>query len=132
VSPTSGSTSLGKFSSALDFINFGASQYINWAYFDDYSKIEEHKSIAVKVNEDLLEAINVGGIVPEEYLNDKDLTNIMNVILQGVSNSDNPDIYKIGMNIFNTISSPFKIIERSNTPSSDATRFNRLYRVPKN
>jgi len=34
-------------------------------------------------------------MIPPEYQNQQDITDVMNVILQGENNSSNPDIYKL-------------------------------------
>jgi hypothetical protein len=39
-----------------------------------------------------------------KYLNDRDISDITNVVLQGVSNSSDPAIFNIGWNIYNEIS----------------------------
>lgn len=44
-------------------------------------------------------------MIPPEYRNQKSLGDIANVILQGVNNTKDDNVYKIGMSIFNEISS---------------------------
>jgi hypothetical protein len=48
----------------------------------------------------LLEGVNKK-MVPQKYQNTKDLSSILNVVLSGVNNTDNEDILKIGMDIYN-------------------------------
>ncbi|MDR1679873.1 MAG: hypothetical protein LBR81_08895 [Prevotellaceae bacterium] len=90
---------------ALDAINT-VLQYAPgfFAKYEEY-KIEKHHQILDKAIND----VNVGisqGLVPKKYLNDKDLSSILNVVLQGESKSTNKELYNVGMNIYNTISKP--------------------------
>lgn len=130
VPATKGAKALGKGGAVLDFIVFAGEQYMSWAWNDDSDKINEHSDIARRIEIDIEEAINQG-MIPEQYQNQADIANIMNVILQGVNNTDNPEIYDIGMTIYNSISQPFEIKNSSNAPGADATRVNQTYKVPK-
>jgi hypothetical protein len=74
------------------------------AWYDE-NKIEDHTGIALKVVQDFNIALTKG-MIPEKYQTQDGIVNIMNVILLGVNNTNDPEIYKIGMNIYNTISNP--------------------------
>ncbi len=130
VPATKGAKALGKGGAVLDFIVFAGEQYMSWALNDDREKIGEHKGVAEKVTDDMNAAFEKG-MIPEQYQNQADITNIMNVILQGVNNSDDQGIYDVGMKIYNSISQPFEIKHSSNAPGADATRVNQTYKVPK-
>src|SRR5690606_34856809 len=98
---------------------------------DDWEKIKEHSDIAEKVTLDVNKALNIPGMIPEQYQNHADIINIMNVILQGINDTGNPEIYDIGMGIYNSISQPYEIKHSSNAPGADATRVNLTYKIPK-
>jgi hypothetical protein len=74
---------------------------------DDLNTIKnQNERIASMVIEDINYALLQGErIIPKKYQNQGDLAKISNVILQGESNSDNKELYDIGMKIYNTISS---------------------------
>ncbi len=100
---------------SVDAINFGMEQYMSWAKDYDLEKIEEHSLIATQVSSDMTKALNEG-LIPSEYQNKESIVNIMNVVLQGVNNTNDKEIYKIGMNIYNTVSS-----HQSSTPAAEET-----------
>lgn len=54
--------------------------------------------------EDLTNAINTEGIIPEQYMNVDDLSSIFNVILYGGDGNESEEILNIGNKIINTIS----------------------------
>jgi RHS repeat-associated protein len=90
----------------VNAINFGLEQYAVWSAWYDQGKVNEHKSLLFnQVTNDVNKALKQG-LIPEKYQNATDMGNIMNVVLQGVNNTDNKDIYNIGMKIYNTISNP--------------------------
>jgi RHS repeat-associated protein len=95
----------------------------------DFDKFQEDAFIAMNnVVADMNVALTITegnpGFIPEEYRNQNSLVDIMNVVLQGSNNTQDPNIYKIGMEIYNTISNPrqsddnFKKIQKC---SPDAT-----------
>lgn len=47
-------------------------------------------------------------VIPEEYMNTKDLTNILNVILVGENLTNDDDIYQVGMFIVKHISKTYR------------------------
>lgn len=59
---------------------------------------EQFKHVLPRAVSNLTLAIESNWI-DSKYLNEKDLGNILNVILQGKSNSSNPDILNIGIKI---------------------------------
>ena len=61
-----------------------------------------------QVAKDLNDALEVEGLIPEEYRNILDLGSISNVILSGVNPTDNQEIYDIGIKIVKEISENFR------------------------
>jgi RHS repeat-associated protein len=101
-----GSRSAARAVGIVNLVNFGLEQIGVWSAFYDIIKSKEHEDILRnKVMRDINEALK-GGMIPERYQNQNDIGAIMNVILQGENKTDNPEIYKIGMKIYNTISNP--------------------------
>ena len=93
---------------ALNAVNFGFEQYMIFGAVYDNSKIKSHEKIAAKAYNNVMTALNDkdGKYIPVEYQNTESLVNIMNVVLQGVNNTDDKKIYEIGMKIYNEISKP--------------------------
>ena len=105
---SSASPSTGKWARgilAIDILNVLVEQYISITAFYENRIIEKQKKYIDYVLRDINEAIeHKPEIIPNEYRNIQSITNIMNVILQGENNTDDPMIDKIGMKIFNSIS----------------------------
>jgi RHS repeat-associated protein len=94
-----------KCAAAIEFVNMAGKLYVGIAAWYDESKIEEHKKVAKLVTQDMSDALEMG-IIPPEYRNAEDLINIMNVVLQGVNNTNDKRIYEIGMEIYTRCSNP--------------------------
>ncbi|GIV45020.1 MAG: hypothetical protein KatS3mg035_2143 [Bacteroidia bacterium] len=92
---------------ALNIIN-SAFEYgiLGAAMYESY-RINEDLKVLNKALQDVLIGIDKG-LIPEQYQNIKDLSHIINVVLQGENNSDNKELYEIGMKIYNTISTTNK------------------------
>ncbi len=105
---SSASPSIGKWARgilAIDILNVLVEQYISIAAFYENRIIEKQKKYIDYVLRDINEALeHKPEIIPNEYRNIQSITNIMNVILQGENNTDDPMIDKIGMKIFNSVS----------------------------
>lgn len=84
----------------LDVVNFSVDTYLTWAFIYDKGKIEDHTDIAYKVAQDMTKALN-SGMVPAKYQNNRDISKVMNVILQGVTNPKDKEINNLGIEIFN-------------------------------
>jgi RHS repeat-associated protein len=115
---------------AINAINFAVEQYMTWAWVYDKGKVESHTLIANQVAADMTKALEMG-LIPEEYQNKSSMVNIMNVVLQGAKNTDDESIYKIGMQIYNTISQPYTIITPESPEGADNTRIVKPIVVPK-
>jgi hypothetical protein len=48
-----------------------------------------------------MELNSKNSLIPEEYRNESDLSNIINTVLQGENSSDNKNLYDIGIKIYN-------------------------------
>lgn len=90
----------GKASIYIDAIVLGLDKSVEWVGKDDREKIILHTEIANKVAIDVSRALN-NGTIPEKYQNKESIINIMNVVLQGKNNTNDPEIYNIGMKIYN-------------------------------
>lgn len=81
------------------------------------------EDVLPKAFNDVQTAIQRGGIVPNEYLNQRSLVDILNVVLTGVNNTDDHNIYNIGMRIVDEISGnrqvPFSTPAENNTIEGD-------------
>jgi RHS repeat-associated protein len=104
----SGASGMSKVASigtlALNVVNWGLANAPGIAALYEKSLINEQlKEALPQAMADVQSALDAG-IIPEKYQNTKDLTNILNVVLQGENTTDNPDIYDIGINIVKKIS----------------------------
>jgi len=113
----------------LNLANFAVEQYGIWSHKIDRDKLNTHKLIAAKVAQNMQVAIQKG-MIPEPYLNEKCIAGISNVVLQGENLTNDPKIYEIGMDIYNTISlapptyyDTVEISPNKTTPESDNTRY---------
>ena len=68
-------------------------------YKSDATDISDQKELLILASHDLSQAIEEG-LIDKDFLNLQDLTNILNVIFQGESNSDKEGIQDIGISIF--------------------------------
>ena len=95
----------GKVALAINVVNFALERIGNWMINSDINDVKEQaKKYGLLVTEDINIAIGKG-LIPERYQNQQSLIDIGNVILQGVNNTNDKEIYNIGMKIFNEISS---------------------------
>jgi hypothetical protein len=99
VNSPAGKGGIAKGAAIVDFIGLAIDQYVTWAGIYDQNKIDDHRQIAQMVAGNITRALNEG-MIPSKYQNQRDIGNIMNVILQGVNNSDNKELYDIGMDIY--------------------------------
>jgi len=111
---------------ALNIINWGLENAPWMAAAYEESLINEQVSeVLPRAVDDVMKAMNMG-MIPEQYQNTQDLTNILNVVLQGENTTDNQDIYDIGINIVKTISGnyqePYSAPEDDGTARQDNTR----------
>ncbi len=114
---------------AVELINTTLQGYKMGAFLYDDAKIKSHTEIAQLATQNVQDAISLG-LVPSQYLNPIDISNITNVVLQGENNTDNPEIYEIGMKIYNTISVGFTPEQSSSSQGQDATTVRQNYFVP--
>jgi len=112
--PGKGAKALNTASAVIEFVNFAFDQYMAYAWIYDKSKVESHTQVAVQVGIDLKNALN-DGLIPSKYQNLTDITNIMNVVLSGVNNTSDKEIYNVGILIYNTYN-PSVEIEKELTP----------------
>ena len=110
---------------AINFLNFAAENYVTFSWLRGNSLVKDHVSILEKAAQDVVKGLNTPeSLIPEKYHNIESLSAITNVVLSGVNTTNDPEIYNIGMKIYNNISSPkFKVIPQSDkSPDSDNTR----------
>ena len=108
--------SMAKAMTVIQALEEAANYVANALILDDQNKIKEHQMLANKSIQDVQVALqdvkynnpqdpnNI--LIPDKYRNESDLASIMNVVLTGQNNTDNKEIYDIGMKIFHTISKP--------------------------
>jgi RHS repeat-associated protein len=120
ISVAPGKGLFGNFVVAVDAINFGFEEYMGWAAEYDLSKIDDHRSIANQVSNDMIKALDQN-LIPKNYQTKEGIINIMNVVLQGVNNTNDPNIYKIGMDVYNNISNPQSSAPTQETCPADAS-----------
>lgn len=92
---------MSKVSAVLDLIDFGATQLTQYHYNDDMQKIKAHTKLAQAALENLNSALR-DGLVPAKFKNEKDLSDLANVILQGQSNQGNKELEALGLKIYDT------------------------------
>jgi len=100
VNAPAGKGGVAKGAAILDAIKLGLDTYLSMTYIHDQDLIKEHREIANKVAVNVTDALN-SGMIPIKYQNTRDIGNIMNVVLQGTNNSNNKEIFDIGMSIYN-------------------------------
>ena len=90
---------------AINAINFGLEFAGGMLVAHDIKLIKEQASGDALINAigDLNEAIS-GGYIPDAYMNTESITDILNVVLQGESTTNNQDIMNIGIQILQNIS----------------------------
>ncbi len=90
---------------AVDVLNTIAVQYIGLAALYENRILEKQWKYVNLVIKDMNEALNhQSEYIPDSYMNLQSITNIMNVILQGENNTNDPMIEQIGKKIFESIS----------------------------
>jgi len=93
---------------AVDALNWGLNQVTIWQQYDDRQQVEQHKSIILnQVMKDIAVAIKMAK-VPPEYLNDRSLGDIANIVLTGVNLTQDNKLYDIAIDIVKTISKNYK------------------------
>jgi hypothetical protein len=101
--PSRGITAAGK---AVGWANVAvvAAQLANsWLVMSEQDIIQSQADkYLMKAYDNLNKGIQ---LVPGKFRNTKDLSSILNVILSGENKSDNPEIYKIGMKIYDRFNS---------------------------
>ncbi|WP_177191913.1 RHS repeat domain-containing protein [Parafilimonas terrae] len=98
-----GSRGLALASIAIDAIIVGSNISANYLVNDDINLAKKHIEILKQATYDVQTALNEG-LVPQKYLTDEFISDIINVVLSGVSNLNNKDISNIGRQIYNTVS----------------------------
>ena len=88
----------------INAINFGLEITVANNFSEDQGKLTECKSAFQSAYRDLKSALQEPGMIPIHYQNTNDLSEILNVILQGETISGNQDLYQIGINIVDKIS----------------------------
>ena len=86
----------------IDIASIAGSSY-------DQTLVQKQSLLIQKVENNIQDALN-SNMIPPKYQNEDNLSSIMNVVLQGESNSNDPEIYKIGMDIYNKYNPPLQII----------------------
>ena len=71
---------------------------------NDWILVDQHIDVAQKAMEDVILALNFTDIIPPKYQNVKDLSHIINFVLQGENHTDDKNIAIIGMRIWNETS----------------------------
>ena len=82
----------------VEFLNFAFETYIGISAYYDEQLLHVHKQLALKAANDVQNNLS---LIPSKYRNYESLSNIMNVVFQGVNNTSDPNIYRIGAEIFN-------------------------------
>jgi len=102
ISPKAGKVAVG-LTAVVNAITWFGEAYASTSLANDKKLINEHTDIFVNyVMLDIELAVSMGGIIPDEYLDNID--SIANVVLSGVNLTDDNKIYEIGMDIVNKIS----------------------------
>ncbi len=115
----------------LNSINWSVSTWIASEMNEDQRLVDEHVGVlAEKVWPAIQKAIDANDVIPNKYMNIKDLGNIAQVILTGENPTDDNEIYQIGMRIFNEYGEDkpkkFETFNIPNTSSDvDATDVNK-------
>jgi hypothetical protein len=94
-----GAAAFGKTVLVIDVLSFAANGVASICWNADKSQIDEDMIYAEKVIDNINQAL-LEQMIPQQYINMKDITHIANVILFGVNNSEDPGIYKIAMEIY--------------------------------
>jgi RHS repeat-associated protein len=94
----------------VNAINWATNIYASSAKLEDVLGVKaDIKAIAPAIA-DINTALSLGEkYIPYEYQNPEALTNILNVVLQGVNNSNDENIYSIGIKIVQEISKNYKL-----------------------
>ncbi len=98
---------------ALAAVNYIGSKIPGWASWYEEIKIESHVEKAKLAIENVNRGI-AEGLVPKKYQNPKDLTSILNVVLQGEIPYNNLQLLAIGQEIYQKYS-------KENSPGGDTT-----------
>ena len=93
---------------AVDALNWGLNQVTIWQQYDDRKQVEQHKSIILnQVMKDIAVAIKME-MIPDEYLNDRSLGDIANIVLTGVNLSKDDKLYDIAIDIVKQVSKNYR------------------------
>ena len=115
-SPMAPAASVGAL--AINAINFAGAQYAWIAPALDEADLNEQLGGAfASAIDDVNEAIS-RGYINMEYLDIDNISYIMNVVISGENQTKDPEIYNIGMKIYNEISKPKQKVEDSSTEIS--------------
>lgn len=85
---------------AINVLNIGASQYISYINIQDNDKYQKHLNTLRQANNALTQNID---LIPLEYRNFDNMSNILNFMLQGVNNSGDANIEKIAIDILKEV-----------------------------
>jgi RHS repeat-associated protein len=100
------------FALAINILNYSVESYLYHASVYDNALVDDHVLLLKNAFKDVQIAIE-NGKIPDKYLNIKDISTITNIVFNGENNSDNQELYDIGMNIFNSISKPLELLKSS-------------------
>jgi RHS repeat-associated protein len=109
----------------LDQVGKGLNLIAGWLVKDDANKVSEHGTLYVSALKDVNTAIK-NGWIDNKHMNIKDLSAIVNVVLQGDNTSKDKYNYNVGMKIVKEISNNYKGTDASTStgapmpPNSDA------------
>ncbi len=113
IPPGNKTKAMAKGVAAMEAIIFVSEQVAYFQDLYDNDLITEHTELAEKAFENVKTELSIeNGLIDKKYQNKESLTNIMNVVLQGVNNTDDKEIYNIGIKIYN------KYNPKATTPTS--------------
>ena len=70
---------------------------------DDFNKVKTQVEVVKKATYDVQTALNEG-LIPQKYQSEEFISDIINVVVSGVSNLNNKDISNLGVQIYNVVS----------------------------
>lgn len=93
---------------ALNLFNQMAIGFGDLMVADDRDKtIAQNDGPLKEAKNDINKALNIKGMIPKKYRNQKDLSDILNVVLQGENRTEDKEIMEIGIRILKEISKKF-------------------------
>lgn len=90
----------------MEGVALGMELYSTGAWVHDKNLVKSHSGLAEQALFDVMEAVNSGAICDPAYLNEKSILAISNVVLSGSNTTNDPQIYNLGMMVYNNKYNP--------------------------